>query len=116
MDIALLRKSVEWAEAEAALPVKNSAWCQRDWVTPGEAIGRDCGTAYCVAGYILHITGNEPTVSGLSTGLRAAELLGVRLDQVLWNSGGSGLFGSINTIKDVRREAELLATKYGEVL
>jgi hypothetical protein len=72
VNIPLLRKAVEWAEAEAAKPPELCEWRQTYWVTPASEVeaamwgiwadsrsavevGRapECGTCYCVAGYVV---------------------------------------------------------------
>lgn len=100
INIPLLRKAVEWAEAEAALPVAQSAWFQPGVVTPGEQIGRSCGTAYCIAGYIAMIETGEvrPGIEAVSIAFDA-----------LGTEDVGGLFWADNTIEQVREYAEALA-------
>lgn len=121
VNVPLLRKAVEWAEAEAAKPDPLARqWDQSEYYRTPEnrraVAGRpqaDCGTAYCIAGWVCHINGEQfrDTHSGM-TGLlangatvigRAQELLG--LDYVT----GIHLFTGSNTIEDVRRIAEDIA-------
>lgn len=45
INVPLLRKALEWAEAENEKP--DCLWNQRWWVQTNE-----CGTSYCQAGYI----------------------------------------------------------------
>ena len=118
LDVALLRKSVDWATAEAAKPIEQSEWCQESWKANGATLGRDCGTTYCIAGHIVAsaLGPDKVRVHGIMTGIHAAELLGVAMSDVLWDDGSHGLFGTENTIEDVRREAEELAARNGEVL
>lgn len=125
VNIPLLRKAVEWAEAEAAKPVVESQWLQESWsMSPEEkahAIATQegltdlpayvervqelipvCGTAYCIAGWIqLHLEGE---VSEEAADV-AAEALGI---DGYWLAD-THLFDSANTIEDVRRIAESLA-------
>jgi hypothetical protein len=101
VNIPLLRKAVEWAEAEAAKPEIDRQWAQRRWVTTPEERARDfaedgiglsyreaaetlaphCGTAYCIAGYVGQLL--EPryatsvTVDGVHVSEFAAEALGI---------------------------------------
>jgi hypothetical protein len=82
VNIPILRKAVEWAEAEAAKPYELCAWDQENWVIPGtaedakawgynepfvESIGKsaECGTCYCIAGFVLAST-LGPTEYGVS--------------------------------------------------
>lgn len=58
VNVPLLRKAVEWVEAQAELEISERQWMQGVWVTPEEHRIQHmehtpgCGTAYCVAGYI----------------------------------------------------------------
>ena len=107
VNVPLLRKAVEWAEAEAAKPVDQSHWNQMDWVSE-----RACGTAYCIAGYVAQLQ-DERLVSQstiydedgkyLSSRLVAMEALGLTPPQA------GVLFWGANSIEDVRRIAEDLA-------
>lgn len=60
VNVPLLRKAVEWAEAEAAKPWDQCLWYQGDWVAPEGEVARygevKCGTAYCIAGYAAMLT------------------------------------------------------------
>jgi hypothetical protein len=55
-NIPLLRKAVEWAEAEAAKTDGPCMWNQAIWATP-----TDCGTTYCIAGYVCATT-SDPRI------------------------------------------------------
>jgi len=46
-NLPLLRKTLEWAEAEAEQPRELSEWYQGSWITK-----RGCGTACCIAGKV----------------------------------------------------------------
>lgn len=103
INIPLLRKAVEWAEAEAAKPEVESAWFQPGIITPGEEIGRTCGTAYCIAGYIAHLV--DPA-SVIADPIRVAfNALGIPMEF----ETDHGLFIGENSIEDIRRAAEELA-------
>lgn len=123
VNIPLLRKAVEWAEAEAAKPPELCEWRQSYWVTPStpeEAAqwgiwgsagttaengrAKECGTCYCIAGYVV-ATQIGPVGAGVSMTEEAARLLGLDDDC----GGPGGLFSATNTIQDVRRIAEELA-------
>ena len=58
VNVPLLRKAVEWVEAQAELEVTERQWMQGAWTVPEEHRVQQmnhapgCGTAYCVAGYI----------------------------------------------------------------
>ena len=124
VNVPLLRKAVEWAEAEAAKPIELSEWEQgayvadkesqdiwrRQYASKGEAPpvdewhGRlalkapECGTCYCIAGYVAQMQGDLSNTSVL-----AATTLGLTEDQA------DDLFHDDNTIEDVRRIAESIA-------
>lgn len=134
VDIPLLRKTVEWAEAEAAKaerdPTYHPEWQQDDWMqardrakwltwierTPFEQRRKlpiwetykaaGCGTAYCIAGKIT-ADSDQPNADPET---QAQKLLGLTDDQC------AALFASDNTIEDVRAEAEYIAMEAGETL
>lgn len=111
VNIPLLRKAVEWAEAEAAKPDQTQCeWYQRQWVIPAADIGRACGTCYCIAGYVALVSGIEVDCMAEEN---AAALLGI--NPRLHNSF-EGLFAVDNTIEDVRRIADEIAAGAGERL
>lgn len=128
VNIPLLRKAVEWAEAEAAKPLELCEWEQAEYVSPKwrqelwrrtyevkddappaeEWFGRlalkspDCGTCYCVAGYVAAgMYGIDEEISDVRAD--AMEALGLDEDQA------DDLFHDDNTIQDVRRIAESIA-------
>lgn len=125
VNVPLLRKAVEWAEAEAVKPPELREWEQNWWVlTPEERARRvevaqndpnyydsrewaayikapECGTCYCIAGFVAAQT--DSGAVGYQVEAAAAEALGLDLD-----SAGP-LFDCDNTIEDVRRIAESLA-------
>jgi hypothetical protein len=120
VNIPLLRKAVEWAEAEAAKPEREREWDQGYWVTlpvmRAAELGLDeaqCGTVYCIAGWTCHAAGEDfkrdsdtllsRTAEDVHISDRAAELLGI--DRL----AASALFNGGNTIEDVRRIAEEIA-------
>jgi hypothetical protein len=116
VNIPLLRKAVEWAEAEAAKPFELSEWEQRYYVLtkadaedyPDLSWGRlraskapECGTCYCIAGYVAATTtGDEEPLDPEWTAISA---LGLTEHQA------EALFGASNTIEDVRCIAEEIA-------
>lgn len=108
VNVALLRKAVEWAEAEAARP--QGQWLQAMWTTTPDTWPRlraqagltaECGTTYCIAGYICHITGIDGEGQGWA--YPAADQLGIDDD------ASDRLFDAGNDIEDVRRIAEEIA-------
>lgn len=129
VNIPLLRKAVEWAEAEAVKPPELREWEQAFWsLTPAQRDLRienqrlsgeqpedyydnlsreayykapECGTCYCIAGYVAAIEGVK--ASGWETAYVAEERLG------LDSEDADALFSSTNTIADVRRIAEEIA-------
>lgn len=124
VNIPLLRKAVEWAEAEAAKPWEISQWSQGDWVTrfdpldpvepspveieagwasEGQVKSSECGTCFCIAGYVaVAIMGESPDVAFHVEGI-AAKGLGIK------GEVAESLFDCDNTIEDVRRIAESIA-------
>lgn len=133
VNVPLLRKVVEWAEAEAAKPWELREWNQVSVIQSPERItgyhdergywveaskAPSCGTNYCIAGYVAQVTlregervgfgwdivdPNGQTVDGAVE--RAAEMLGIDAEVAM----GDGLFAGGNTIEDVRRIAESIA-------
>lgn len=122
-DIPLLRKCVEWAEAEAAKPYALREWMQSHYVVLSEsddswegswmahlrrAKSPECGTCFCIAGYADHVAGRDSEYQDVHES--AQELLGLTEDE------GERLFDGGNDIKDVRREAEMIAARINEKL
>lgn len=120
VNVPLLRKAVEWAEAEAAKPPELCEWEQNWWslsvqvreqrryyddLTPEEQRAFNkaptCGTCYCIAGYVAAQAGAR--VAGWGMEDIATDLLGLDFD------AARRLFYSHNTIEDVRRIAEEIA-------
>lgn len=141
LNIELLRDAVEWVEWQNTLDVEKREWTQGVWFADLDRLRQghtpaysslwagiseefqqevaeertECGTAYCVAGYIVQ---KELGVNYLkkmfsldhfagSTGANAAELLGIS------ESEADMLFDEDNDASDIRIEAEALAAKYG---
>lgn len=119
-NIPLLRKAVEWAEAEAA---KTDGTCQ--WNQGNYAWKTTCGTAYCIAGYVVAISDlPDATQEVMSSGCvrlwingeltcwadAADELLG------LTDEEGDALYWGTNTVAEVRAAAEQIAARAGERL
>lgn len=124
LNVDLLRRHVEWVEAQDGLPEGERDWDQGYWLSPkagsvDESVeilrGRrewDCGTYRCLAGNIALEGGGRPA-SGSGVILPdgqlvwvekyAAELLGIDRPEL------AILFDSLNTAVDIRREAERLA-------
>lgn len=123
-NLPLLRKAVEWAESEASKSANESQWCQQFFAVDGEEIGRDCGTAYCIAGWVIHEHAegehaiNTHDIDGEGEAPLAQELLGIDEEDAWGNyyQDTQGLFGASNSIEDVRRYAEQIARKYGQEL
>jgi hypothetical protein len=127
-NIPLLRKAVEWAEAEAAKTDGTCLWNQEDW-----AKQTDCGTAYCIAGYTVAIA--SPTVAIVpepcDCGQDWCKTVNVNArrdgNPLDWEAEGQQLLGLDaeeaerlfdpgNSITDVRRHAEAIAARAGERL
>jgi hypothetical protein len=115
-DVPLLRKAVEWMQAQAALPEKECQWVQGQWVIPAETIGRECGTCYCVAGYVASLTGEVHTRTQTMAGShehvwqRAQHALGLTEYEADW------LFQGGNDLADVQRIAGRIAARAGDTL
>lgn len=131
VNVPLLRKSVEWAEAEAAKGHLLSEWYQGQWVVKNPATyefldgplestgGRytkspECGTCFCIAGFTVANELGEEAVAemmqnpysnpyGVFVNESAANLLGLNPQQA------SRLFDACNDIEDVRAIAEEIA-------
>jgi len=100
VNVPLLRKAVEWVEAQIELDGWGQ-WDQTAWVTPeGERIDLydlevGCGTAYCVAGYIGQLL--NPAYAG-----------------DMWG-GGAPFEGGVH-VSDIAREALGLTTMQADLL
>lgn len=116
-NLPLLRKAVEWAESEATKPRDESHWNQRLFATQ-----RACGTAYCIAGYVVaeHAEGEHNVathhIDNDGSAKIAQDLLGIDREDAWGRLGGVGLFSACNSIEDVRYVAERIARKHGEEL
>lgn len=132
VNVPLLRKVVEWAEAEAEKPEIDSEWNQGLWYTPPfnkawflirdatetsdtdaalvSLLAPHCGSSYCIAGYIAQSVDEryrtQNTVNGVESSTVAANELGINESQAC---SRYGLFYGSNTIHDIRRIAEQLA-------
>lgn len=112
-NLPLLRKALDWAELEAKKPRRESQWNQAMWLSE-----TDCGTAYCIAGYVAHITADinrddgigMTTLSGVLIPRHATRELG------LTNGEAAQLFMASNSIADLRMIAEDIAERAGEEL
>lgn len=137
VNIPLLRKAVEWAEAEAARPFEVTEWLQTSWVTTpltrakglaerdydygspewmaeAERLLPECGTAYCIAGFVAqsidsayassHVPNDKMHVAEF-----AAKALGIDPPECNWGPQEGHLFHTTNTVADVRRIAEDIA-------
>jgi hypothetical protein len=122
-NLPLLRKAVEWAESEARKPETESEWDQKHFGIAGEEVGRTCGTAYCIAGWVSfqeggHVIGASD-IDGDGDARVAQDLLGITHEDA-WGSGwpqnDAGLFEANNTIERVRAIAERIALAHGEEL
>lgn len=121
LNVPLLRKAVEWVEEQAALPEEQSAWYQGTWMVNAELLERECGTAYCMAGYIGQLLDERyresQTVDGVHVADFAGEALGLERPDAGELMGGVGsmghafqpLFHASNDATDIRRIAERLA-------
>jgi hypothetical protein len=122
VNVPLLRKAIEWAEAEHARV--DGQWYQATWRRESE-----CGTSYCIGGYAAQVSGavwsafpaflvaepeDDPewvTPDGyIEVDNRARRLLGLTFNEA------DDLFNAGNTIVDVRKAAERIAVREGERL
>ena len=119
VNIPLLRKAVEWAEAEAAMPSRISRWNQGAWVINPVEIQRDeaCGTCYCIAGFVVsqestvapvtdkwwQVMVDDAIVDEYDFCSLAASRLGID------RADANRLFNASNSIEDVRIQAESIA-------
>jgi hypothetical protein len=143
-DIPRLRKTVEWAEAEAAQP-DGGRWRQSNWYSflgaephfkmdaevalTGEGVASEegfCKTAFCIAGKA--VVDSDQFV--LRAGGGGSCLMAYDLDtgeHMPWGVAGAtvlgltsveaeALFDERNTIDDVRHVAEEIAARVGERL
>lgn len=118
-DLPLLRKAVEWAEAEAKLPETDSQWYQGTWCSPGSAVERTCGTAYCIAGFVVstQYTFDQMWEGDVEISSTAMEMLGLNYEEGVGGSlGTAGLFAAYNDIDDIREIARRIAANHGEEL
>jgi len=134
VDIPLLRKAVEWAEAEAARG-DEGLWDQESWMT-GSVGGMlegniyqevTCGTSYCVAGWVCQAAGDKFVHNAEHHGMRDSgdtaypfqslapngnvQFIGNRAQQLLGigEKDADMLFDDSNSIEDIRRFAESIA-------
>lgn len=126
VNIPLLRKAVEWAEAEAERPLHLREWDQAAWLrTPedrqwtlqadgfvGDGVVTEeqlseCGTTYCIAGFVGQTLDsrykNSMSVRGVHVSDFAAEALGLSPTEA------NVLFDAENDIETVRIIAEDIA-------
>ena len=119
-DIPLLRKCVEWAETEAQKPYRERRWEQSRW-----KVEKECGTAYCIAGYVIELQGGYEWDRDEVWGdcIRSSDGLGVERVSTVANrllgltpEQGDALFYPGNNIQRVRHVAERIAQTQGETL
>lgn len=121
-NLNLLRESVEWVEEQNELMENDRVWNQGRWNTPAHEYEQsECGTVYCLAGYIIQ-KGNsfsEFTTEGMFKNIDgcelpvsdgAAMLLGVELEE------SDLLFYGGNDAEDIRRNAAEISLEYGKEL
>jgi hypothetical protein len=121
LDVPLLRKAVEWVQAEAQKPPRESEWYQGEWRAKGIEVGRTCGTVYCVAGYVAEVTGTEwgwPVGDCLSVVSESGQFASVIAQDALGLSEDEAdeLFDGDNTAKDVLRIARNICEERGTEL
>lgn len=118
VDVPLLRKGVDWVLEQNARDLDESEWDQETWRIDGETIDRSCGTAYCLAGYVCHVSGLE-WISDLhvvhqgravSPGNAARSLLGLTAREA------GVMFAGRRTAQEIVKLAEYVAERAGERL
>lgn len=119
VDAPLLRKAVDWVRYQATLPGSQREWNQLYWRVES---GNDCGTTFCVAGYVCEVSGVAwererggasivtPSGSTVSVQDEACRLLGLTLDEAIV------LFAASNSADDVVKTAEWIMKRTGEKL
>ena len=126
VNIPLLRKAVEWAEAEAVKPEIDRTWIQGTWITRSwtaaydmleevsniedhqlKAVAEHCGTAYCVAGYIGQLLDERYAIVSEVDGVHVSEFVEQALG--LDECDAEALFAGGNSIEDIRILAERFA-------
>jgi hypothetical protein len=123
-NIPLLRKAVEWAEAEAAKTDGTCQWDQGSWMERREGA---CGTSYCIAGYTVAVAGHEVGAVASLCPDGCCATLTVNGEAASWTATGASLLGlpegdahrlfnADNTIDVVRDIAEEIAARAGERL
>lgn len=113
-NLPLLRKVMDWVTEQAGKHYGSSEWDQTMWVNGGA----ECGTSYCVAGYVCHVSGADfidgenVAYQGRVTGAGelARQLLG------LSHSESLRMFRGNNRLPDVRAVAAEVAERAGEPL
>lgn len=123
VNVPLLRKAVEWAEAEASKP-GGGHWCQATWKLDLDASQENavhiaslaqCGTAFCIAGWVAaqelgedrvdyngFVHYEDGTVEHVAD--FAADALGIAAVE-----DADDLFAGGNSIERVREVAEAIA-------
>ena len=125
-NIPLLRKAVEWAEAEAAKTDGAGLWNQAAY-----AFATDCGTAFCIAGWTV-VNASDVTVQPSPTGYgeQPGELVSVVHPDgtsVYWEHEAGALLGLTeqeawalfcpeNDIEQIRHLSQQIAARAGERL
>lgn len=122
-NIPLLRKAVEWAEAEAAKTDGTCEWDQVAWARKTK-----CGTSFCIAGYVVMASVPGAVIPNLAFQEEGEWLqLDVNGEPESWpdvaqaqlhitDTEANWLFEANNSITDVRKFAERIAARAGERL
>jgi hypothetical protein len=124
-NLPLLRKAVEWAEAEAAKTDGTCMWNQHDWAATS-VDEPECGTSFCIAGYAV-VAGIPAATLGPPDDTWGVHPLLVDGQEARWGDEGQrvlgltdderyALFDDYNTIERVREVAEQIAARAGERL
>lgn len=123
VNLPLLRKGVEWVIAQDQLPLSIREWNQEFWRVSGDEINRECGTAYCLAGYVCEVS--NVTWMTTSDDVMDAHLVNVNGDVVYASDQAQNLlnidpdvaeslFHFMNSASDIVRIARIIAMNEGE--
>lgn len=124
-NVPLLRKVVEWAEAQSVLA--ESKWFQGSWFRQEVKLAKQdltdpmCGTSMCLAGYAAHLDGWMPVLESTEDGIyqqanqahkdgvfQNYEAIGAELLDLTYGEG-ERLFAGYNTVVEIREIAEAIA-------
>jgi hypothetical protein len=127
VNVALLRKGVEWVEEQNTLPWADRVWNQNYWMIDAEEaepapketdakqgeVKNFCGTCYCFAGNVAAWDGYRVYSEGMAKNPRTGESVDPESYAIerlgITNPQAWALFDEENTAEDIRRIAEEIA-------